>query len=61
MHVLCVYVSKLLSGLFWLFWDKVWLLLVNTHRLATLIITTQLRSGTVGKMAGILTKRMWQP
>ena len=50
MHVLCVYVSKLLSGCFGtrsgLFWRT---------QLATLIITTQLRSGTVDKKAGIFT------
>jgi len=29
-HVLGVYAPELLSGIFWIFWDKVWLFLVKT-------------------------------
>jgi len=30
MHVLCVYVLRLLSGFFDFFWDKLWIFLVTT-------------------------------
>jgi len=43
---------------------KLWLetiLIVSLFSLCRLRITTQLISGTVGKIAGIFTKRIWQP
>ena len=37
------------------------ILIVSLFSLCRLAITTQLRSGSVDKMAGIFTKRIWQP
>jgi len=37
------------------------ILIVSLFSLCRLRITTQLRSGTVDKMAGIFTKCIWQP
>jgi len=37
------------------------ILIVSLFSLCCLRITTQLRSGAVDKMAGIFTKRIWQP
>jgi len=37
------------------------ILIVSLFSLCRLRITTQRRSGAVGKMAGIFTKRIWQP
>jgi len=37
------------------------ILIVSLFSLCHLRITTQLRSNTVDKMAGIFTKRIWQP
>jgi len=37
------------------------ILIVSLFSLCRLRITTQLRSGDVDKMAGIFTKRIWQP
>jgi len=37
------------------------ILIVSLFSLCCLRITKQLRSGTVDKMAGIFTKRIWQP
>jgi len=37
------------------------ILIVSLFSLSRLRITTQLRSGAVDKMAGIFTKRIWQP
>ena len=51
MHILCVYVSKLLSGFFGTRCGCFWR---TQHSLATLIITPQLRPGTVDEMAGTL-------